>query len=254
MSSQFDYQPSPAKPSGSWTPIVLIIVLVLLVPMCICGILCGPALLLPAVQQAREAARIARSSQNLRQIGLALHDYHDTFKTLPPAFIPDARGQPRTSWRIAILPFMEQRPLYDQYDANAAWNDPKNAAVVARPLDFYKSPRDEARMANRTSYVVVQGPGTVFPGAQPKNLASMRRGSDNTIVVVEIRNSDIQWAEPRDLDLDSISTDPRAPNSISLGAGVLVLSGDGAVHTLRNVTLEELKALLMCEGTATMPQ
>ena len=81
----------------------------------------------------------------------------------------------------------------------------------------------------------------------------MVRGRTQTILVVEIRNSDIGWAEPRDLDIDAISTDPSAPNSINLNAGVVVLLGDGSVHTLRNITVEELKELLMCQGAARMP-
>jgi hypothetical protein len=254
MSSQFN--PPPARPSGnssmSTLTIVLIVMLVLLVPMCICGIVGGAALLLPAVQAGREAARIAKSSQNLRQIGVALHTYHDVWKTLPPAFQPDQGGQPGTSWRTAILPQLEQKPLFDQYDMSAAWNDPRNAAVVNTPLTVFQSPRDESRMANRTSYVVVRGPGTVFPGSQARDMASMTRGASQTILVLEIRNSDIAWAEPRDVDIDSLTTDPSAPNCVNMNAGVLALSGDGAVRTLRGMTLEKLKALVMCEGTESM--
>lgn len=233
--------------------IVLIVVLVALVPMCICGIFIGTALLLPAVQAGREAARIAVSSNNLKQIGIALHAYHDMHKTLPPAFIPDENGQPGTSWRTVLLPFLEQRTLYDQYDGSAAWNDPRNAAVVNMPLRIFQSPRDESRMANRTSYVVVRGPEAVFPGSQARALRDMVRGTTQTIVVVEIRNSDIAWAEPRDLDIDSLTTDPSAPNSIHLKAGVVVLFGDGSVKTLRNITLEELQALLQRRETARVP-
>jgi hypothetical protein len=259
MSNQFGYNQSPQfpppKPSGSGVPTVLIVVLVLvlLVPVAICGILLGAALLLPAVQGGREAARIAASNNNLKQIGVALHMYHDEYRTLPPAFLPDENGQPRTSWRTALLPYLQQGPLYNQYDTSAAWNDPRNAAVVNVPLRFYQSPRDESRLANRTSYVVIRGPDTVFPGSQPHDFASMKRGMGNTIMVVEIRNSDIAWAEPRDLDIDTLSTDPNAPNSINLNAGVVVVLGDGSVHTLKNITLEEFKALLLRGGTATMP-
>lgn len=79
------------------------------------------ALLLPAVQQAREAARRSTCKNNLKQLGIALHNYHDTFRTLPPGFI-DSRGSgvgvqdSGFSWQALILPFMEQGPLYDQFD------------------------------------------------------------------------------------------------------------------------------------------
>ena len=259
MSRQFDYPSSsgspPPKSSGSGIStmtIVLIAVLVMVVPTCICGGVIGLGLLLPAVQSARDAARIVKSQQNLRQIGMAMHGYHDTWNTMPPAFLPDDNGQPRTSWRTALLPFLEQKTLYDQYDPSVAWNDPRNAGVVATRLGVFQSPRDESRMPNRTSYVVVRGSGTVFPGSQPVGLAKLRRGTSQTIIVLEIRNSDIAWAEPRDLDVDSLTTDPSAPNCVNINAGVVALTADGAVHNLRGMTLEKLKALLMCEGTEAL--
>jgi hypothetical protein len=224
---------------------VLIVVLVLVVPVAICGLLVVVALLLPAVQYAREAARIAKSSQNLRQIGVALHTYHDVWNTLPPAFLPDENGKPRSSWRTSLLPQLEQGDLMKQYDFSVAWDDPRNASVVGTPLAVYQSPRDPARLRNRTSYVVVRGPDTVFPGAMPLPISSMMEGTANTVLVLEIRNSDIQWAEPRDLDIDSISTDPSAPNSVNLAAGALVCFGDGSARMLpRGTTLETLKELL----------
>ncbi len=242
---------SHPKSSSSTMVVVLVVVLVLLVVMCICGIIGGAALLLPAVQQAREAARRVESGQDLKQIGVALQAYHDTYKTFPPAFIPDDNGQPRVSWRTALLPFLAQEALDSQYNRSASWNDPANAPVVNVPLDVFLSPRDPSPLPNRTNYVVVRGPDTLFPGAEPRTMADMVRGLGNTILVVEIRNSDIAWAEPRDLDIDSLTTDPSAPNSIHLDAGVTVLAGDGSVHTVR-LTLEELTALLLRQGSATM--
>jgi type II secretory pathway pseudopilin PulG len=245
----------PPKPAGSGFPTVLIVILVLvmLVPALICILMILVALLLPAVHQAREAARRTETSQDLRQIGVALLAYHDTHKSLPPAFQADSQGQPGVSWRTAILPFLEQKPLYDRYNSSAAWNDPANAAVADAALDVYESQRDPSQMPRRTNYVVVRGAGTVFPGNQSRTLGDMKRGMGNTILVVEIHNSDIAWAEPRDLDLDSLTTDPSAANSVNLNAGVVVLAGDGSVRTLRSISLEELKALLLSEGSATMP-
>ena len=74
----------------------------------------GVALLLPAVQQAREAARRSTSKNNLKQIGLALHNYHDTFKEFPPGTQPNEKLKPekRLSWEAKILPFLDQAPLF----------------------------------------------------------------------------------------------------------------------------------------------
>jgi len=67
------------------------------------------ALLLPAVQQAREAARRAQCKNNLKQIGLALHNYHDAFGCFPPVASTDAQGNPLLSWRVALLPYLGGR-------------------------------------------------------------------------------------------------------------------------------------------------
>ncbi|NOX55774.1 MAG: DUF1559 domain-containing protein, partial [Planctomycetes bacterium] len=88
------------------------------------------ALLLPAVQQAREAARRTQCRNNLKQIGLALHNYHDVYGVFPPALINSGRQGDRntngpvlnaTAW-IMLLPYVDQAPLYEQYNSNLASN------------------------------------------------------------------------------------------------------------------------------------
>ncbi len=100
----------PPKPASKLP--VLIIALAVAVPvMLVCGGILI-ALLLPAVQAAREAARRAQCQNNLKQIGLALLNYESTFRSFPPAVFTDDHGKPMKSWRVAILPFLEQQALY----------------------------------------------------------------------------------------------------------------------------------------------
>jgi prepilin-type N-terminal cleavage/methylation domain-containing protein len=112
----------------------------LLVVIAIIGVLV--ALLLPAVQAAREAARRSSCSNNLKQIGIAIHNYHDTFNTFPTGGVQPGAccGTPSAaSWGIHILPFMEQKALYDQYDHNT-WNDQsRNAANTFVTTQFVKT-------------------------------------------------------------------------------------------------------------------
>lgn len=98
----------------------------LLVVIAIIGVLVG--LLLPAVQAAREAARRMSCSNNLKQYGLALHNYHDTHQRFAPAGLHNRHPNgynPRISWQVRILPFLEQSPLYEQLDfrgdSNTQW-------------------------------------------------------------------------------------------------------------------------------------
>lgn len=106
------------------------------------------ALLLPAVQQAREAARRTQCRNNLKQIGLALHNYHDSYQALPPGWVGVTQGQPDVSgingWSVfaKILPQIDQSPLYDRIDFNSQVGAPSNAAVRTTTLPAFRCPSD----------------------------------------------------------------------------------------------------------------
>ncbi len=138
------------------------------------------ALLLPAVQQAREAARRSTCKNKLKQLGLALHNYHDTFRTFPPAYIETtprratgggtcaAGGTRSAPWTILILPYIEQSTLYNQFDFNAAFRNLQNGtgSTVNEPLqerananfECPSDPNSRAELANN-NYLGVQGGG-----------------------------------------------------------------------------------------------
>ncbi len=112
----------------------------LLVVIAIIGVLVS--LLLPAVQQAREAARRTHCSNNLRQIGLAMHSYHDTYNSLP--IVNWAAESSPTSLtcgvNVSILPFMEQTAVADLYNHNLRWNDPVNQVLKDQMPDTFECP------------------------------------------------------------------------------------------------------------------
>jgi len=116
----------------------------LLVVIAIIGVLIS--LLLPAVQAARGAARRIQCSNNLKQIGLALHAYHDAHRTFPAfAFMTLASEHPsgqeyKVDWVVNILPYMEMQNLYDQYDLRHTWCHPSNQKTITQPLAAFECP------------------------------------------------------------------------------------------------------------------
>ncbi len=103
------------------------------------------ALLVPAVQKVREAAARTQCQNNLKQIGLAVHNYHDTYKNFPPGGITEGYccGTPsKTTWAIEILPYLEQNPLFKTYNQNAYNEDPANAFTRTQFVTVYVCPSD----------------------------------------------------------------------------------------------------------------
>lgn len=175
----------------------------LAVLVCLCLIALG----LPAVESAREAARRAQCTNNLKNIALALQNYHDDHGVFPPAFIPDGDGKPMHSWRVLLLPYLEHKRLYDQYDFQEPWDGPNNRKLITSAPYIYEYQCPSDVRAGRgpgawTSYVAVVGPRTVWPGASLRKMSEISDGTANTILVMEDQSSRIPWMEPRDLALD----------------------------------------------------
>ncbi|RLS55518.1 MAG: DUF1559 domain-containing protein [Planctomycetota bacterium] len=118
------------------------------------------ALLLPAVQQAREAARRSQCKNNLKQLGLAMHNYHDTFLAFPLGNVNGISAQAR------ILPYIDQAPLYSLIDFNVPYNNPVNAVAAAQELPAFRCPSDTdslpASIGGRNNYYMNAGSGIVY--------------------------------------------------------------------------------------------
>jgi len=167
--------------------------------------LCLLSLTLPAFSRAREASRRMQCTNNLRQIGIALHDYHDTYGSFPPAYVADENGQPKHSWRVLLLPFLEESPLYEAYDFDEPWNGPHNARLLKEMPRTYACPSATEHGAGHptgTSYVAVVGPTTVWPGPIAGTIGGIKDGTANTVLLIEFGGQQIPWLEPRDLKVD----------------------------------------------------
>ncbi len=190
------------------------------------------ALLLPAVQAAREAARRAQCTNNMKQIGLALHSYFQTADVLPPPAIRGKDGKPLLSWRVAILPYIEQQALYNEFHRDEPWDSPHNKALIPRMPGVYLCPSRARPEPGTTTYKAIVGPGSAFDPAAPVRIADFRDGTSNTLAVVESKTPVI-WTRP-----DDIPFDPKAPPSLlDAGSphpgGFTALIMDGSVRFLK---------------------
>ena len=232
---------APSK--GRSAPVILLIIGgVVVFGVCTAGILA--ALLLPAVNAAREAARRAQCSNHLQRIGLAMQQYHDQHGSFPPAYIPDENGQPMHSWRVLILPYLGHETLYEEYDFNEPWDGPNNSALAFAMPEEYGCPSDPASGQAMTSYVAIVGKETAFPGSEPTSLDQFTDGPENTILLVEDRDAGVNWLEPRDLEFKEVQTrlenatfEPSVTSFHPGGANVLY--ADGRVEFLGDAQAPE---------------
>ncbi|MBL7043209.1 MAG: DUF1559 domain-containing protein [Pirellulaceae bacterium] len=244
----------PVKGSGTGATIGVVAVVCVVVLLVCGGVLV--ALLLPAVQSAGEGARRAHCTNNLKQIGLALQNYHDTHKTFPPAYIPDKDGKPMHSWRVLILPYLEQQSLYERYNFDEPWDSPGNLAVTNTVIPVYSCPScppsGDSMGSTETNYMVITGPGTVFDGAKAARLADIKDGTSNTILVVEVVGTGVNWAEPVDLDVGNmqfpnVTGGSTGPDSHHPG-GLNAVLCDGSVRFLSEAMDRQVLDALITKG------
>lgn len=236
--------PPPPKSRSSSTTLIIVLAVggVLLLP-CL-GIMVG--LLLPAVQAAREAARRMSCMNNMKQIGLALHNYHSDYKTFPPAFTVDSNGQPLHSWRTLILPYLGQQSLYSSIDLSKPWDDPVNAQVNRLVLQVYKCPSMRDQTSPATCYQVINDPASVFPGSAAIGMNKMRDGTSNTLLVVEAAPADaVPWMKPQDIAFTKLLP----PSGTNHTGGYNVTMADGSVQFISaSISATQLRSMTTISG------
>lgn len=249
-----EYAETPAKPAGNKTlAIVAVIVLVLGCAFALFLICAGipMALLLPAVQQAREAARTSQCRNNLKQIGLALMNYESTYGAFPPAYLADADGKPMHSWRVLILPYLDETGLYDEYNFSEPWDGPTNSKLLGRMPAVFSCPSHRTGTGSTTTaYAGVFGANSVFRGAEPVRILEITDGTSNTLFVAEAAEAGIPWLKPEDIDVAKHpSLGDKAGFSSPHARGVLGLTGDGMVDFISSsITPQALQALFTIDG------
>ena len=172
---------------------------------------------------------------------------------LPPAFVADGDGRPMHSWRVLLLPFLDQSALYNAYNFAEPWDGPNNRKLADKVGSIYRRPGDEPG-STLTQFVAVVGEETVFPGARSIKVDEITDGTAKTILFVEVADSDIPWMEPRDLAFDRMPMRVNAPGTHAPRIGstypdVRIAFADGSIRRIKDaIAPKTLRALLTAKG------
>jgi len=195
-----------------------------------------------------------QSVNNLKQIGLALHNYHALNNKFPPQATRDPAGRPLLSWRVALLPYLDQQALFEEFLPDEPWDSAHNKALLKRMPAVFALPGTKAE-SGMTFYQVIAGAGSGFDPAfkQGVGLAEMTDGSSNTMAVVEAKDA-VFWTKPADLPFFA---NPGTPQELfalrkRLGDhfddGFHALFFDGAVKLLKGSIAPSLLRSLITRG------
>ena len=192
----------------------------------------------PVMEYSRAGSHRRKCAANLRKIGVALLAYEQKYGTLPPAYVEDKDGNRLHSWRVLILPFLgpEEKALHAEYNLGESWDSKQNMLVSEKIPDVFRCPADEPEQpsdANNTSYLVVVGKGTAFPGATTVSRKQITDDQRQTIYVVEAKATSVLWTEPTDLQEGQQNLEIGADVGGNHHRGINVLFSTGEVRFLR---------------------
>ncbi len=220
----------------------------------------GEPNLTPAQREAMRAkvedkARRKTSANNLRHIAIAMHNFHDTYKRFPPPAIMSKDGKPLLSWRVAILPFIEELALYNQFKLNEPWDSAHNIKLLEKMPKFFLPQGVKTKEPHTTYYQLFVGPdawpitpqkGTLFNAAGLRMPASFLAGTSNNIMVVEAGEA-VPWTKPADLPFDAKKPLPKLGGLFKDGFHVVM--GDASIRFVGRGIPERILRLVINRNT-----
>jgi hypothetical protein len=223
-----------------------------------------------------QGAHLRTTQDRLKQIGLALHNFHDVNNCFPPAVVFGPDGKPWHSWRVLILPYLEEASLYDQYSFDEPWNGPNNRRLLKKTPAAYRDPTYGADDPEVTHVAAIVGKGTAFPaegikyngkkadlaaalarrGPGVTQIRSFTDGTTNSLVVGSVDPGlDIAWTRPEDLEFSARFPAPggeggfAAPYQAEEHTAGVFLFADGHGQAIRSDTKDDIfRKLLTISG------
>jgi prepilin-type processing-associated H-X9-DG protein len=200
-----------------------------------------------------------QEQNNLKQIALAMHNFHNAHKAFPMgvAYRDPEERRPLLSWRVALLPYVEERALFERFKLDERWDGPNNIKLLSSVPRVYQRPGQTPSGDGLTHYLAMAGPGTVFdeefngartlPGSPLRlglRITDIRDGTSNTVMVVTAAQG-VPWTKPDDFD---VSAGPIGPRLDTRFGGTNVAFADGSVRLLKERGEAQWQALMSAAG------
>jgi RNA polymerase sigma factor (sigma-70 family) len=192
------------------------------------------------------AEELRASADNLKNLALAMHNYHSEYGQFPPAAVFSKDGRPLLSWRVIILPYLDEAKLFREFKLDEPWDSAHNKKLLARMPAVYQAPRVKPKEPHATFYQVFTGRGAIFDGERGTRIVDITDGTSNTIMMIEARDA-VPWTRPADLDFDAKKPLPRLGGVFP--EGFYFARADGSVSFCKQRFREPaLKALITRNG------
>jgi len=256
----------PEGTNPAWSPLKTSLYLG---TICALVLICGGLMVYSDAHVRGPAADRMTSANNLKHIALGIHNYADDWGQLPHNTYTPA-GKPLLSWRVHILPYIEQDALYNRFDLDEPWDGPNNIRLLAEMPRIYARPQDRNRLVVQTYYRGFSSPGAVFERRPhhrtPRFLPLLGRfpdpthglqipfkdGTSETILVVEAGDP-VEWTKPDDLDASPGKPFPKM-GGLGWRKVFQAALADGSVRSLKLDTPEDtLRALVTHSGGESLP-
>jgi prepilin-type processing-associated H-X9-DG protein len=208
--------------------------------------------LYPAYKYQRESAYCTRSRNNLHQIGIAMHDYVNHNRVLPPAVVFNQEGKPLYSWRVLLLPYLDEPLIFSKFKLDEPWDSANNKPLLAQMPRVYIPPSQRERKEPfATHYQVFTGGGAIFEITPKARLLSLQQvssadGTSKTLLVVEAADP-VPWTKPQDLPYSPDQPLPKFGGVYSHGFNVLM--ADGSVRRFpKDINEKSIRAAITWNG------
>ncbi len=210
-----------------------------------------------ATDAALESSRRNRRMNQFKQLDIAMQNYHDVNKHLPPAAICDKDGKPLLSWRVAILPYLDEGKLYQQFHLDEPWDSPHNRLLIEKMPAIYADPHPKLKALARegkTTFQVPVGAETVFHNNEGTTFREIMDGTSKTILIVEVEPLRAAvWTQPKDWEVDL--EHPRRGVEQTDRNHFIVARCDGSAHAVPvDIDEKTLRALLTRAGREVIDQ